>query len=97
MRTGTSPTQPSSYGRIHKTTRPGVYSLIQLLLVGTLHLGITYARPIVSRLEDEDEPKSTNDPGLYIYLGTAIALVLLGGAFAGLTIACVKGQVYLFV
>lgn len=49
------------------------------------------AIPVVQRavrvLEDEDLPKDANDPTLWIYLGTAIALVLLGGIFAGLTIA----------
>ena len=35
----------------------------------------------------EGEGKPTEDPSLWAYLGTAVALVLLGGAFAGLTIA----------
>ena len=35
----------------------------------------------------EDAPKNPEDPNLWVYLGVAIALVLLGGAFAGLTIA----------
>jgi len=38
--------------------------------------------------EDVD-PKPPSDPNLWAYLGTAVALVLLGGAFAGLTIAYV--------
>ena len=36
---------------------------------------------------EEDLPKSPDDAGLWIYLGVAIALVLAGGVFAGLTIA----------
>lgn len=36
---------------------------------------------------------SPTKPTLWIYLAIAIALVLLGGAFAGLTIA-LMGQVY---
>lgn len=36
---------------------------------------------------DVESPKSPEDPNLWAYLGVAIALVLLGGAFAGLTIA----------
>ncbi|KAF2205362.1 DUF21-domain-containing protein [Delitschia confertaspora ATCC 74209] len=37
-------------------------------------------------------------PGLYAYLGTAVALVLLGGAFAGLTIALMgQDEIYLQV
>lgn len=42
--------------------------------------------------EDEKPPKSPQKPTLWIYLAVAIALVLLGGAFAGLTIA-LMGQV----
>lgn len=52
------------------------------------------AAPLWSRSErvgvfegDEDLPKDPDDPDLWIYLSVAIALVLLGGAFAGLTIA----------
>lgn len=37
---------------------------------------------------------SPNKPTLWIYLAVAVALVLLGGAFAGLTIA-LMGQVIL--
>lgn len=40
----------------------------------------------------EPEGKTPNDPSLWLYLGVAAALVLLGGAFAGLTIA-LMGQV----
>ena len=43
--------------------------------------------------EDDDEPPMAPDkPTLWIYLAVAVALVLLGGAFAGLTIA-LMGQV----
>ena len=42
--------------------------------------------------EDEEPPMSPDKPTLWIYLAVAIALVLLGGAFAGLTIA-LMGQV----
>jgi metal transporter CNNM len=38
------------------------------------------------------EPKPADDPSLWLYLSVAIALVLGGGAFAGLTIA-LMGQV----
>ena len=43
-------------------------------------------------VEDEEPPMSPDKPTLWIYLAVAIALVLLGGAFAGLTIA-LMGQV----
>ena len=46
-----------------------------------------------SAMADEDEPPmSPAAPTLWIYLAVAVALVLLGGAFAGLTIA-LMGQV----
>jgi metal transporter CNNM len=41
---------------------------------------------------EKDSPKDTEDPSLWLYLTTAAILVLLGGAFAGLTIA-LMGQV----
>jgi len=47
---------------------------------------------------EEDLPKSPEDASLWIYLSTAIALVLLGGAFAGLTIALMgQDEIYLQV
>jgi metal transporter CNNM len=36
---------------------------------------------------DEDLPKDANDAQLWLFLGIAVALVLAGGVFAGLTIA----------
>lgn len=42
---------------------------------------------IIHALGDEDLPKSPKDASLWLYLGVAIALVLAGGVFAGLTIA----------
>lgn len=45
--------------------------------------------------DDEKPPMSPEKSSLWIYLAVAIALVLLGGAFAGLTIA-LMGQVSLF-
>ncbi|KAF2735900.1 DUF21-domain-containing protein [Polyplosphaeria fusca] len=49
--------------------------------------------------DDEDDlPKDPADASLWAYLGTAIALVLLGGAFAGLTIALMgQDEIYLQV
>ena len=41
---------------------------------------------------EKDNPKHAQDPSLWLYLTTAAVLVLLGGAFAGLTIA-LMGQV----
>ena len=50
-----------------------------------------FAREIFSKLEGP-EPKDPDDPSLWIYLTVTAILVLLGGAFAGLTIA-LMGQV----
>ncbi|KAF2472491.1 DUF21-domain-containing protein [Lindgomyces ingoldianus] len=45
-----------------------------------------------------EPPKPAGDLGLWAYLGTAVALVLLGGAFAGLTIALMgQDEIYLQV
>jgi metal transporter CNNM len=46
---------------------------------------------------EQDTPKDAEDPGLWLYLTVAAVLVLLGGAFAGLTIALmgqVRGDTY---
>ena len=45
-------------------------------------------------VEDEEPPMSPDKPTLWIYLAVAIALVLLGGAFAGLTIALMGQVIY---
>lgn len=42
---------------------------------------------IIHTLEIEAGPEDPASPSLWIYLTTALLLVLLGGAFAGLTIA----------
>jgi metal transporter CNNM len=47
---------------------------------------------------DEDLPKDSSDPSLWIYLSFAVALVLLGGVAAGLTIALMgQDETYLQV
>lgn len=52
--------------------------------------------PFVTLKEDGGKP--AEDPSLWVYLGTAVALVLLGGAFAGLTIALMgQDEIYLRV
>ena len=47
---------------------------------------------IVVSPQEELEPLPADDASLWIYLSVAVGLVLLGGAFAGLTIA-LMGQV----
>lgn len=78
--------------------RPNAGSWARIARVNTLLLALLHgfapavkALPLLSApvhlMEDEDLPKSPDDASLWIYLSIAIALVLLGGVFAGLTIA----------
>lgn len=78
--------QSSSNG--FKTHRPGVQGLAKILLLVIAQLSHVSAAPIkeyfgISKHE-EPEPE---DASLWLYLLIAGMLVLLGGAFAGLTIA----------
>lgn len=65
-------------------------ALCQLPLISAAPTGYSPSRPFISISEESSKP--ANDPGLWLYLGVAAALVLSGGAFAGLTIA-LMGQV----
>jgi len=74
------------------------YSAGRLALIGLIHAALTIASPLPSTFttakdhhhsDVPDEPRSADDAALWIYLSVAIVLVLLGGAFAGLTIAYV--------
>ncbi|KAK4989719.1 cell agglutination protein Mam3 [Elasticomyces elasticus] len=101
-----------SYGSAARPTRSlavgsAAVSVIKLLFLGLANLSYTGAVPILRRLPlprplahifDEVDPKPVDDPNLWLYLGVAVFLVLLGGVFAGLTIA-LMGQdgVYLEV
>ncbi|KAK5136767.1 hypothetical protein LTR08_002063 [Meristemomyces frigidus] len=80
--------------------RPGALALAKLImlpLVSAAPMGLWQTG--VKILEDDDElPKSPGDPDLWIYLGVAVTLVLLGGVFAGLTIALMgQDETYLQV
>lgn len=63
---------------------------VVLLTAALLLAAVGQAAPLkhlpISVLEEE-LPKDPKDASLWVYLGVAIALVLLGGVFAGLTIA----------
>lgn len=92
-RTGT----PSTRNNAHAigSIRPTV-----LLLARLLPLASAAPLSLLSHtLEDDvDAPKDPSDPNLYLYLGVAVALVLLGGVFAGLTIALMgQDETYLQV
>lgn len=60
------------------------------LLFALVSAPASYAAPLL-RAQDgaEPEPLPADDASLWAYLGTAVALVLFGGVFAGLTIAYV--------
>jgi len=81
-------------------TRPAVIGLAKLLmlpLASAAPLGL-WQRSVKAFESDEDLPKSPDEPQLWIYLSVAVALVLLGGAFAGLTIALMgQDETYLQV
>lgn len=77
-------------------SRPVVLGLTKLLLLlasAQIPPLISAAPTLVARDHGHEfDPKSPTDPDLWLYLGVAAALVLSGGAFAGLTIA-LMGQV----
>ena len=79
--------------------RPVVLGLVKILVLALGQIPLASAAPIyISSLlfaPGDPVPKAPSDPSLWIYLGIAAALVLLGGAFAGLTIA-LMGQVRRF-
>lgn len=76
--------------------KPALQSVIKLFLLLIAQLPLIHASPIgFSRfnvLPQEADPMHAHNPTLWVYFIVAIALVLLGGAFAGLTIA-LMGQV----
>ncbi|RHZ44265.1 putative DUF21 and CBS domain protein (Mam3) [Aspergillus thermomutatus] len=86
-------------------SRPVVLGLAKLFLLGSAQIPLISAAPtLVSRNHyqssggHEFDPKPPSDPSLWLYLSVAAALVLSGGAFAGLTIALMgQDEVYLQV
>lgn len=83
----------------HSAHRPGAKGLSSVLMLVLSQISHVAASPIRKYLErvKEDAPEA-EDPSMWLYLLIAAVLVLLGGAFAGLTIA-LMGQdgVYLQV
>ena len=91
MSTGTQHGQAARY----TAARSRVLSMAKLFVMGLLpaiHAVPLSLNPFNAFAEDAEPPMSPQQPTLWIYLAVAIALVLLGGAFAGLTIA-LMGQV----
>ncbi|KAJ5669513.1 hypothetical protein N7462_010583 [Penicillium macrosclerotiorum] len=81
--------------------RPMMLGLAKLIFLSFSHLPLTTAAPVLSTYlssPDSEPPKEPTDPSLWLYLGISAALVLSGGAFAGLTIALMgQDEVYLQV
>lgn len=64
-------------------------SPVNMLLISIFHacVPLVKAVPMPFTTAEEHLPMSPDDASLWIYLGVALALVLGGGVFAGLTIA----------
>jgi metal transporter CNNM len=95
FRATTTPARRNGYGSA--ALRPAVLGLAKLMM-----LPLASALPLLQAQghssKDEDLPKDAGDPDLYVYLGIAVALVLLGGVMAGLTIALMgQDETYLQV
>ncbi|ESZ92521.1 hypothetical protein SBOR_7093 [Sclerotinia borealis F-4128] len=85
----------------YTSKRPAILGLAKILFLSICQITSVSAAPITTFLgiaSKEDTPKDAEDASLWLYLSVAAVLVLLGGAFAGLTIA-LMGQdgVYLQV
>ncbi|EME89133.1 uncharacterized protein MYCFIDRAFT_201799 [Pseudocercospora fijiensis CIRAD86] len=101
----TGRTQPQHNGHRHAgagAVRPMVLAAAKLLFIPLASAAPTPLKLVARHLhileDGEDLPKDADDPSLWIYLGVAIALVLLGGVFAGLTIALMgQDETYLHV
>ena len=77
----------------HSTANSKLLPVVKLLLIGIANLPLLRAAPTrFSVSVEEDGAMAPDNPTLWIYLAVAVGLVLLGGVFAGLTIA-LMGQV----
>ncbi|RMZ87832.1 hypothetical protein DV736_g4938, partial [Chaetothyriales sp. CBS 134916] len=94
---------PNAKNSMYLAWRYTFLSFSKLILLAFWPGSETHAVPLgivpwLSAQENEDGDKPASDPSLWLYLGTAAVLVLLGGAFAGLTIALMgQDEVYLHV
>lgn len=99
------PTYPNTFsynGQSRASTsnlvaRYSVISITKLVVLGVANIPLlratpTYLSPYI-KATTEEPPLTPKGPALWIYLSVAVVLVLLGGAFAGLTIA-LMGQVW---
>lgn len=77
--------------------RYSALSITKLVILGVANLPLlraapTYLSPYI-KTTTEKQSSTAQGPALWVYLSVAVVLVLLGGAFAGLTIA-LMGQVW---
>ena len=83
-----------------RVSRPTFLSVVKLVIFGIANFRSIRAAPVppfsIWTKEDADGAMPADSPTLWIYLAVAVGLVLLGGAFAGLTIA-LMGQVRVFI
>ncbi|KAL1998765.1 hypothetical protein VTN02DRAFT_5604 [Thermoascus thermophilus] len=85
--------------------RPIVLGLARVLVLLLSRLPLIAAVPtsfashdLLRTTEKVEEPRPVTDPGFWLNIGIATALVLTGGAFAGLTIALMgQDEIYLQV
>lgn len=71
-------------------TRPAIIGLAKVLFLALCQISSVAAAPLLDTFKDHEHNHDTpdaDDASLWLYLGVAVILVLLGGAFAGLTIA----------
>jgi metal transporter CNNM len=84
---GTSRTAHNGYA----INRPAILGFAKLLVLTLYQVCQVSAAPLSEFVglatDGNDLPKDAEDPSLWLYLAVAAILVLLGGAFAGLTIA----------
>ncbi|KAK2761801.1 hypothetical protein FQN54_001629 [Arachnomyces sp. PD_36] len=82
-----------------RSQRPAAVALVKVLLLAISQIPLIRAVPTpLFYALDVEEGKPPSDPSLWLYLGIAAALVLSGGAFAGLTIALMgQDEIYLQV
>ncbi|PGH01681.1 hypothetical protein GX51_05127 [Blastomyces parvus] len=87
------------YPNQHVAGRSVVLAVVKLLFLAVAQLPTISAFPILSsQLHSLEDGKAPDDPSLWLYLSVAAALVISGGAFAGLTIALMgQDEVYLQV
>ncbi|KUJ12517.1 DUF21-domain-containing protein [Mollisia scopiformis] len=81
----------------HRPGSNGITKILLLVLAQITHVAAAPLKKYIHLLKLE-EPEPAEGGGLVLYMSVALALVLLGGAFAGLTIALMgQDSIYLQV